>query len=88
MKIKKIAQAGSLESSDVLVTVEPSESFEISIKSSVFNTFGHLIEAKVKEVAKEMSLSTGKISLEDKGALNPTIKARVETALIRGAQSE
>ena len=84
MGIKKIAQAGSLESSDALITVEPSDKLEIIIQSSVKNTFGHLIEKTVKDVLKKQKINSGKITLEDKGALNPTLMARLETALQRG----
>lgn len=84
MIIKKKAQAGTLESSDVFITVEPCSSLEVVINSSVKSTFGHLIEATISETLKKYSLKEGKIILEDKGALSQTIVARLETALTRG----
>ena len=49
MEIKKTAMAGTLESSDVQVTIEPSENgIEILLESSVMRQFGRQIRAVVK----------------------------------------
>jgi citrate lyase subunit gamma (acyl carrier protein) len=83
VKIKNKAQAGTLESSDVLITVEPSNDLEIVINSSVKDSFGHLIEETIKETLNKHKIKEGKIILQDKGALNPTLVARLETAIER-----
>ena len=44
MNIKTNAVAGTLESSDVYVKVEPSDKLEISIESVVYNQFAQEIE--------------------------------------------
>ena len=49
MLIEKTAMAGTLESSDAQVTVEPGEGLELSIESSVMNQYGRKIKATVLE---------------------------------------
>ena len=40
MVITKTALAGTLESSDCQVTVEPADALEVSVESSVLNQYG------------------------------------------------
>lgn len=82
MEIKKTAIAGTLESSDAQITVESStEGLTVSIESSVMNQYGRQIKATVVETLKELGVTNGKISVVDKGALECTLKARVECAV-------
>ena len=83
MNIKTSAVAGTLESSDVYVKVEPCERLEIEIESVVYNQFAQQIEQSVREVTRELGVESGKISVNDKGAIDCVIKARVETAIKR-----
>ena len=83
-KIIQRATAGTLESSDVLVTLEPAqEGLEIELDSVVQNQFGDTILETVQEVLKELDVQDAKISIVDRGALDCTIKARVEAAVFR-----
>lgn len=84
MEILKTAMAGTLESSDVQVTVAPSDSgIVLNIESSVKNQYGTQIKLVVLETLKELGVTRGKIMVHDKGALDCTIKARVECAVLR-----
>ena len=83
MKIQKKAQAGSLESSDVLITVAPSEKLSIEITSIVMNQFGQIIREVVEDVLKEAGVSNGEIIINDRGALEYALRARMKTALKR-----
>ena len=83
MKITATAVAGTLESSDVYVKVEPCDALEISIESVVYNQFADAIRASVEAVLKEMDVESGKVSINDKGAIDCVIQARVETAIKR-----
>ncbi len=83
MNIKTNAVAGTLESSDVYVKVEPCDQLEIEIESVVYNQFAEQIKKSVMEVVEEQGVTTGKISVNDKGAIDCVIKARVETAIKR-----
>ncbi len=83
MDIKNIAKAGTLESSDAEVEVFPSEKLEIEVKSTVYAQFGRQIEAVIKNVVDNFEIKSGKIKVDDRGALDCTIKSRVETAILR-----
>ena len=84
MEIKKIALAGTLESSDVQVTVEPfDKGVTLSLESSVMNQYGQQIKETVLETLDRLGVKNIKISLVDKGALDCTIKARIECAVLR-----
>lgn len=79
------AVAGTLESSDVFVTLEPNASgLEIEIDSVVQNQFGDAIRKVAEEVLSEQKVQNAKLSIVDRGALDCVIRARVETAVLRG----
>ena len=83
MQIKREAVCGTLQSNDCLVRIVPSEKLELDLKSSVLNEFGAQIKKTVQEVLDEFEVKNAKLFIEDKGALDSTITARVETALRR-----
>ena len=74
MEIKKPAVAGTLESSDCQVTVEP---------GAVIHQFGNQIKKVTLETLKDLGIDNVRISIVDKGALDCTIKARIEGAVFR-----
>lgn len=86
MKIQQEAMAGTLESSDLLVKVSPYTGLEIVINSDVNKQFGKQIETVVKNTLKTLDVTDGLIIIDDKGALDCAIKARVQCAVLRGAQ--
>ena len=86
MKITKNAVAGTLESSDAMVTVEPNAEgagIEFDLDSVVINQFGNSIRRTVMDTLKRLDVQDVKISIVDKGALDCTLKARVECAVFR-----
>lgn len=84
MEIKKAAMAGTLESSDAQVTVEPGNGkIELSIESSVIHQFGRQIKATIMETLERIEVRDAKVTVVDKGALDCTLKARVECAVYR-----
>lgn len=85
MEIVKTGIAGTLESSDLMVTVEKNEKKEIQIqlKSTVEQQFGDEIRSVVLMIVQEFGITQCKLSIEDKGALDCTIIARVRAALSR-----
>ena len=90
MKIVKEANAGTLESSDLLVKVAPSDKGrrDVVIKSEVIKQFGKQINLVVTDTLDKLSISAGEIEIEDKGALDCVIRARVQAAVLRGCGSE
>ena len=83
MSITRKAQAGTLQSSDVMVFVEPADGLVVEIESTVKQQFGHLIRAKIDEVLRAEGVTSGRIRVTDRGALDYAIAARLETALLR-----
>ena len=84
MEIKKAATAGTLESSDCMVTIEPNdEGVEFSLSSSVINQYGNQIRKVALETLKHLDVENVRITIVDKGALDCTIKARIEGAVYR-----
>ena len=83
-KIVRPAIAGTLESSDVLVTLEPADDgLDIEIQSVVMKQFGDEILAVTKDVLREFDVDHAKVSVVDRGALECVLRARVECAVLR-----
>jgi len=83
------ASAGTLESSDVYVEIAPAESgIEIDLNSVVQAQFGEMILEVVREVLAECGVDKAKLTIQDRGALDCVIRARVETAVMRGKGEE
>ena len=84
MEILKPAMAGTLESSDAQITVEPGDDgIELSLESSVMNQYGRQIKATVLETLDRLGVQNARVTVVDKGALDCTLKARVECAVFR-----
>lgn len=89
MRIDKPAAAGTLESCDCQVMVESGNgSVDLDLSSSVMNQYGEQIKSVILRVLKKHHVEDIRITVNDKGALDCTIKARVECALFRAASSE
>ena len=84
MEIKKNASAGTMESSDVYVEIEPAEGLEIQLESVVLHQFGDEIITVVRDVLQENGVEKANVRIVDRGALECVIRARVETAILRG----
>jgi citrate lyase subunit gamma (acyl carrier protein) len=83
MKIQRKGQAGTMQSSDLMVIVEPADGLVIEIDSTVKKQFEHLIRAKLEQVLAKHGTEDARISVNDRGALDYAIEARLETALRR-----
>ena len=90
LEILKSAVAGTLESSDAMVTVEPGEGISLELSSSVMNQYGRQIKATVLSTLERLDVQNARVTVVDKGALDCTLKARVECAVFRscGASAE
>lgn len=88
MKIKKPAVAGTLESSDCIVSVEPSDTnnIEINLTSTVKKQFGNEIMDVARETLNRLKVDEVIMEINDKGALNCVIEARIESAIYRAAE--
>ena len=84
MKITKYAIAGTLESSDAMVTVEPSNILEIEIESVVMAEYGQQIKQIAQQTLQQLGVTTAKVHISDRGALDCVLSARLQTAVYRG----
>jgi len=87
MNIIKKAQAGTMQSSDLMVFVEPAAELTVEIESTVRRQFEHLIRARIDETLAACGVTAGKIRITDRGALDYAITARVEAALRRAEEA-
>ena len=88
MKIITTASAGTMESSDIIVRIEPAErpGIEIHLTSSVMQQFGRQIEEAIRGTLGNLGVEDARVEAVDKGALDCTIKARVSAAAFRAAK--
>ncbi|MGY3959864.1 citrate lyase acyl carrier protein [Aeromonas popoffii] len=84
MNIVREALAGTQESSDLMVKIAPSDQgLEIEIYSEVMKQFGEQIRQVVEITLDAMGITRGLIIIEDKGALDCVIRARLQSAILR-----
>lgn len=84
MEITRPAVAGTLESSDCQVMIEEGDGkSEFSLESSVINQYGNQIRKVALETLDNLGVNNAKVTIVDKGALDCTIKARIEAAVYR-----
>lgn len=91
MKPTRRASAGTLESSDLLVLVQPAEKGSgrrIDLESVVILQFGESIRTEIVRLLDQYDITDVIMTVRDKGALAPTISARVETAIRRAVGIE
>lgn len=85
MEIVTTGLAGTMESSDIMVTVNKAtgEGITIQLTSSVAKQFGKQIRGVIRECALKLGVVSADITAVDQGALDCVIKARVNTAIYR-----
>ncbi len=84
MEISSKAFAGTLESSDAFIEIAPGTGgLAIDVQSVVGEQFGKAIRAAVEQVLKDFGVESASIVIKDRGALDCTIRARIETAIKR-----
>ena len=85
MILDKAGIAGTMESSDVMVTVKPNpeKGIVIEIDSSVVAQYGDEMRETVREVMAQFDIADAVVELKDRGALNSVIRARTQTAVCR-----
>lgn len=84
--ILKTAQAGTLESSDIMITVSPGDKgsgIVIDLESIVLAQYGEEIRAIIKNIVEKQEITDIYVKVLDRGALDCTIRARTLAALSR-----
>jgi len=90
MEIVQAAMAGTLESSDLLVKVSPHDEgrLELVVSSQVMRQFGGQIRRVALETLARLEVEAGLVVIEDKGALDCAIRARIQAAVLRAARCQ
>lgn len=86
VKLQKAAQAGSVESSDILIMVSPAEpgaGIKIELVSPTVKQYGEQIKNVIMRTLTGRGVEDAIVQANDKGALDFTIEARVTTAVNR-----
>lgn len=85
MEIKQVGLAGTMESSDIMITLEPNADgcLAIDLDSTVEKQFGREIRAVIRDTLQDLGVDSAKVTAVDKGALDCAIRARVRTAAYR-----
>lgn len=86
MLIEKTGQAGTVESNDVFITVAPAkqgDGISIELDSPTMQQYGHQIKAVIREALQCYQITDAMVVANDKGALDCTIRARMNTAIER-----
>jgi citrate lyase subunit gamma (acyl carrier protein) len=85
MKILDTGIAGTLESSDVMVTIKKNDGIAIELNSVVEKQFGKQIRDVVRQVLAQLGVQDALVVIQDKGALECVLRARLITAIYRSA---
>lgn len=90
MEIKKEAIAGTVESSDAMVTISPNPAgtIEIQLKSVVERQFGRQIRKLAEETLSALKVKSAILRIEDKGALDAVLRARIQAAADRASEEK
>lgn len=89
MEIIREALVGTMESSDLMVKIAPAEDeLDIVIHSEVIKQFGEQIRRVVTDTLCKMNVSRGLIVIDDKGALDCVIRARLQSAVLRASECD
>lgn len=90
MNIIRTGMAGTMESSDINVIVEEGcePGIKIFLKSSVEKQYGDQIKEVILETLTGLNVTNIVVRAVDRGALDCTIRARVQSAVMRGAMKE
>jgi citrate lyase subunit gamma (acyl carrier protein) len=86
MEIRQDSVAGTMESSDIMISLSPGSSgIEIDLQSIVEKQFGHEIRRVIAETLDALKVKAVRVQAVDKGALDCVIQARVKTAVYRAS---
>ena len=85
-EILKTAQAGTLESADIMIMVsaaEPGSGIQIELVTPTLKQYGTQIRQTIEKVLAANGVADATVHANDKGALDYTIEARAQVAIDR-----
>ena len=88
-KLLKSAQAGTVESSDILIMLAPAATgtgITVELVTPTMQQYGKQIKSLITKTLVDHGIHDVQVHANDRGALDCTIKARVITALERAGE--
>lgn len=85
-KLLRPAQAGTVESSDILVSIAPAAAgtgIRIDLESATMRQFGEHIKTLICHILQDAGIEDAAVHANDKGAVDFVVMARVKTAIMR-----
>ncbi|AIF50761.1 citrate lyase acyl carrier protein [Pelosinus sp. UFO1] len=89
-KIQKTAQAGTVESSDIMIVLAPVQTgsgLTIEVVTPAMKQYGAQIKEIIVKTLVAQGIEDAHVHAIDKGALDYTIEARVMTAISRALEA-
>ena len=85
MEVKQAAMVGTLESSDIQISIfpNPGRGLEVELQSVVMAQYGDSIRATMTEVLASFGITEAIVQAADRGALEWVIRARMQAACCR-----
>ena len=84
MEIKETASAGTIDKCDCLVTVSKGDGdIKINLSSKVLYQYGDSIRNTILQTLKKLDINNVTVDVEDMGAFEYVIVARLEAAVYR-----
>ena len=88
MEIKTTAMAGTLESSDIQITISAGQDgINIDLDSSVASLYGDQIKKVITDTLVATGITNANVKAIDKGALDCVVKARALAAAQRALKT-
>lgn len=88
MEIKTTAMAGTLESSDIQITISAGQNgIQIDLDSSVASLYGDQIKKVITDTLTATGIENANVKAADKGALDCVVKARALAAAQRALET-
>lgn len=88
MNTLKKASCGTMESSDAYMELEPIEAgVQIDLQSVVEHQFGDSIRALAAEMLQQENIENVSLRIVDRGALECTLRARLEALIARAREA-
>ena len=85
-KIKCGAIVGNAnQNADCVIEIKPrSKGIKINLSSLVKNQYGDAIRSAVKSELKKQDIAAAEVTITDRGAIDPVLRARMECVIKRG----
>lgn len=88
MSTLKKASCGTMESSDAYMELEPiATGVQIDLQSVVEHQFGDSIRALAADMLQQEGIDNVSLRIVDRGALECTLRARLETLIARAREA-